>query len=915
MTRKIILAGVLGAVLSGCVGGGDSGSSGGSVIKSISAALNNIGFLRLKSGNGATQLSGATVLEASSFTAQFADTTPDQLEKNLTAFEDGLKATAERAYDPETDVVGVFGETLDINTAELPSDAYLSTFMFGDTSSDPQNQSPPTNSAGTMDVTLSGSNSITIGNLIARSKAGNTSTIKVSAGALYVARPISWNTALIENTTITFQENTSLTMVDNSTSTAIYTTALGDRGTLTFTNQDLTVPKNFTLMLKSGSANLNLPANKLINQGAIILTGGTITAGSVECIPYGDFLTEPFLAAVQSTVKLKEDFLQPTTEWQTFGSVLYKSDLAFEGFFFMSGGNVTGTLTGNRLSFLFGGALNQSFTNNGFVFMSGSTTAMKTALSTQLSALNIPNTDPDYQLVSIVNEVIGLMGDSTPTLQATTNNGLFLMSGGEIKGTFTNNGIMAADGGTCSVKLINKGTLSVTGNRNGFFAAIQTVAGDQIPATYQQLIKTFVPTSGPQFQDITNSGTLTVDGGTFGNIQNQNGGVFVFGGVQTQGLASGNASTGDLTFDGQSRAILVTGYTLQTQAITFESPSLSVSNIEVVVTDSNKSPILSSSGSIDLRSCTISVTTANTKVIPSGTVITLAQTTGTLTFTGTLEDSTEFKIDNTAGFLKLTALHDIAAQTNTVALSATISDVGGFRPHKAGKLVGATQSSVAGATFSVAGDMNVSNGFSANNAEVQMKMGSITLTSNFTKTAGMNLSGTFAAFNAIDVAGVTLTNSVSFATKGDLKTSSFNETGFMSAVSKDLGSDGFSFTPSVSVGFSKLSDVSVQVDGYSVQGASAGAYLADFSVDAGHAFKVSGISMNVSGGISFGVKSAQSFELHNAAGQTMNATTADRNVGLSFGFTAKLDAKTSFYANAKTASYNNAKTLEVGFKF
>ena len=913
MTRKIILAGVLGATLSGCIGGDSGSSTIASAAKTISQYVSNIGQLRLKPGTFESQ-SNSTISEAASFTANFADRTPDQLAKNLDAFQQGLGTIPSRAFNPKTDVVEFFGGTLAVDTSQFSSSTYLTSVVFGNTSMASDYKTGTTDEAGLINIQLS-LKALSIGNLIAQSKAEKASWINISANSSYFSQSLDWNTALIENTTITFGEKTYLTMVsDYNNPIAIYTTALSDNGIIIHQDHDLTVPTNFTLMLKSKTAALNLGSKKLTNQGTIILTDGKITASSVECSPYGDLLKTSFLAAVKSTVGLKENFLQTTQEWQTLNSSLYLYS-PFEGFFFMSGGNITGTVTGDRLSFLFGGELTQAFTNNGIVFMSNSTENMKSKLLSQLSALNISKTDSNYQLVSVLKEVVELMKDSAPILQATTNNGVFLMSGGEIKDAFQNKGIIMADGGTCLGKLTNNGTLSVIRSTNGLFATIQKTAGDQIPAEYQPLIQAFIPTSDPTFQDIFNGGTLTVDGGNFKNIENQ-GGVFVFGGAQLQDLPSGDASVENLTFDSQSTAILVTGHTLRAKSATFAS-SPDYPNIFIKVTDNNQRTILESSGDINLGAVKISVGAANTQVIPSGTVITLANITGTgtLTFTGALEDSSEFTLKKTANKLTLIASKDIAAQTTTVTVSKTISDVGGFRPHKAGKLVGATQSSVAGATFSVAGDMNVSNGFSANNAEVQMKMGSITLTSNFTKTAGMNLSGTFAAFNAIDVAGVTLTNSVSFATKGDLKTSSFNETGFMSAVSKDLGSDGFSFTPSVSVGFSKLSDVSVQVDGYSVQGASAGAYLADFSVDAGHAFKVSGISMNVSGGISFGVKSAQSFELHNAAGQTMNATTADRNVGLSFGFTAKLDAKTSFYANAKTASYNNAKTLEVGFKF
>lgn len=116
-----------------------------------------------------------------------------------------------------------------------------------------------------------------------------------------------------------------------------------------------------------------------------------------------------------------------------------------------------------------------------------------------------------------------------------------------------------------------------------------------------------------------------------------------------------------------------------------------------------------------------------------------------------------------------------------------------------------------------------------------------------------------------DFDGFTLTNSLEFTSKSGLEgehvASQFNDTSFMTAVSKHLVSGDFTLTPSISVGYSRLSDFSASMDNFNVQGASAGAYVADFSVDAVQSFKVVGLEMNVSGGVSFGIKSAQSFEL------------------------------------------------------
>ena len=441
-----------------------------------------------------------------------------------------------------------------------------------------------------------------------------------------------------------------------------------------------------------------------------------------------------------------------------------------------------------------------------------------------------------------------------------------------------------------------------------------------------------------------NLGTINLAYGTVGDISNKAESSLNFGRALDHG--QGDATASNITFAGKSTFQGLTGKTLTTKNLTLNKDTV----FNVILSaggdqDLNKATPMIVGNTITLSDAQMKLTVPYKRLIANGTIFVLAKANTTLNGVVTLNevsgtlvggaslDKKYFNLETKDKLLTLTALQDLDIAQAVSATSSHYHIGGHFRKHKGPKgilkhRVGKHEHGhhhghkkkvrFKEVTLSFSGDdLNISN-FNTRGTEFNMTVGTTTFSADFSKN-NQAFDGTFSMLNVKDFDGFTLTNTLEFTSKsgleGDHVASQFNDTSFMTAVSKNLVSGDFTLTPGIALGYSKLSDVSASVDHFHVSGATAGAYVADFSLDAVQFFKVAGLELQANAGMSFSLKSAQNFELTNAFGEVMNTTTANKNVGLSFGFSAKLDSKTSFYATAQTESYNNSKKMEFGVKF
>ena len=465
----------------------------------------------------------------------------------------------------------------------------------------------------------------------------------------------------------------------------------------------------------------------------------------------------------------------------------------------------------------------------------------------------------------------------------------------------------------------------------------------------------FLMYGGDISSKVVNEGNFYFRGGKVGDFNNQNGGRFNFGDrrqkydmVNTR-TPSETSEMGHLkAVDGAFFRFSISTKSLSVQQVTFNKNS----SISIVLDffEGYSQTLLKSTKPIDFGNAKIKVT--NRGAIKKGASFTLFEGPSIINFGGINNDTSPLKasaikLESNTAKITLTVEEDlkenpeesspslpeksILDKLNLARSGSTVTQssyrLGGhFRTPPKGILKdpkkehGHKKKNVhfKDAKISFSGDdLNISN-FNTRGTEFNMTFGSTSFSADFAKN-NQAFDGTFGLLNVKDFDGFTLTNSLEFTSKngleGDHVASQFNDTSFMSAISKNLVSGDFTLTPGIALGYSKLSDVSASVDHFHVSGATAGAYVADFSIDAVQSFKVAGLELQANAGMSFSLKSAQNFELTNAFGEVMRAEASNQNLSLSFGFSAKLDSKTSFYATAQTESYNNSKKMEFGVKF
>jgi len=721
---------------------------------------------------------------------------------------------------------------------------------------------------------------LSVGDLVVNGQAsGGTAIAVTGANTTFIV-----DTASVMNATLTFSNLQFAYASGLTAGLGTKQVSLGD-GAVVISNAAIAIPAGYTLTQTDTSS---LTGGTLAGTGAVAITNAgthTLTKGTVAATTYTN----------TGTLNQAGGTITATFTNGTAAVTSGTTTAAVMGTHTMTVGLVTGAYSNLAGSVnLSGGAkIDGAFTNNDQLTIAADVSTTSGATTTVTSAATITGAVINTGTLNINGGVLG--GALTSTGTSATATAAVAMSGGTVTGAVANNAYstFTMSGGTLASTLTNiaNATFTISG------------ASADVSKTATAAAITATKITGA----VTNTGTFIVKGGATGDFKNDTAGVFTFDSTDNAIVGNVTSGTGANTFN------FTTGKTLTVTSLTLGATTTTPSVVNVILSDNGglaagdttTTPValISSTGAIDLKTVVLNLKANNKQPIAAGTKFQLVNaatltahstavtvdtslTVNNLAATPTKIAVGDFTITNAANVLTLTVTNGLAAQPASTAKSAIVA--GGFRSHATAPKA----TKIAGTSFAFVNDAALSNG---------------------------SFDGTFALQSASTFAGFDLTHSVASTSKA-LTQSSFNDASFMTIVSKDLGSNGFTFAPSVALGvvqaFGVNASAELNNDTFFVKDASNSSLIAELGFTSSTSFKLNGVEFAASAAASVASKSGdQTFNMTNRDGDMMVGQAAKHNVALNLGLSAKIDATTSFYANAKSASYNNSKAIEVGVKF
>ena len=890
MKNNKILAAVLAGVLASCsdTKTEPTGAASATTSKTVSG-------LRVVKTEGATTWSALTSkadtkIATPTFTVETKDAKASFL-SNYNAFVRAKNTVADGKMDAAVTVLAVGGETLTVAATDTTGEVKLYGLGLSDLKT--TNPAATTNVAGIFDVTTTSGKTFAVGSVLGDSKDETfPNEIRVHGDGTFAL-----DSAILTNTKIMLDGAAKLafasyeTAVDGAGVFLIQSVALGKNATI-ISATAITIPAGHTLALGDTTAAITFngatdAAKALTNLGTLEQVSGTITATT---------FTNGKAAVTGAT-----------------------SSDAVAGTHTMTGGLVTGAYTNlaGEVSLNTGAKIDGAFENK-----AGATlTIAGDAVAYKAPVVAAPGITASAEVKAVAASTI---------TGAVTNEGILTMTGGVLAGDVTNSakGKVEISGGELQKTFTSGGTdkdnhakVAMSGGKitgitknnawsdftmtGGELAAVLTNAAN---ATFTisgasadaAAVGTTAAVKATKVHSVRNTGTFIVKGGATGAFQNDENGVFTFD-------STDNATVGAVTVDAAKANTFnfTTGKTLTTGTVALNAATVINLTLGAGAGTAAAAPtvsLISATGAVNLA--TAKITVKASQDIAAGSVFKLV-TTDTAMVDGNKPtinptvDATMTK-DGTAAYDLTKLALDVAADKKSLTLTVTeaikykapaavVSNIiaGGFGQRSAAKA-----QRVAGTPFAFANNGKIVNG---------------------------KFDGRVAFQNASTFAGLDLTHSVA-ATSKTLTESSFNDASFTASVSKDLGSNGFTFAPSIALGVVQAFGVnaSAVIDGstFSVRDASNTSLLAEVGFASSTSFKFNGVEFGASASASVASKSGdQRFNMTNAFGDVAVGQAAKSNVALSFGVTAKIDAKTSFYATAKSESYNNSKAFQVGVKF
>ena len=851
------------------------------------------------------------------FDVSAAGATVAQYDSVASGFSGALGALKTTAYKAATDVTD-FSKSVIVMSAATTTPAVAPdalTLSASDTANDLNLQGFSMTQGNTVTIAGTAGKTVALGLLNAAGTAAGGANVTITT-----AGTLNLDTASLTNATVSATGAAIIAFAPytgGATNLSTSTTSLGDNAVIASATA-IAIPAKYTVIQTSDSASVT--ATAITNTGTHTLTKGTVAASTYTNTgtlnQAGGAITAAF------------------TNGQAAGADA-TANPAVPGTHTMTGGTVTGAYLNLAGSVnLSGGAkIDGAFTNNDQLTIAADVSTTTGGTTTVTSAATITGVVTNTSALNING---GVLADAlTSTGTSTTATAAVVMSGGTVTGAVANNAYstFTMSGGTLASTLTSTGTSAtataavamsggtVTGAVANNAYSTFTMSGGTLASTLTNIANGTFTISGASATTAasgttaaitattitgvtTNTGTFIVKGGLLGDFTNGENGVFTFDSTDNAIVGAVNVAAGKVsTFN------FTTGKTLTTKAVTLDAAT--VINVTLgdkgglAAGDTTTTPValISSTGAIDLKTVVLNLKANNKQPIAAGTKFQLVNA-GTLTnpsaavtvdtsltvnnlaATPTKIAISDFTITNAANVLTLTVTNGLAAQPASTAKSAIVA--GGFRSHATAPKA----TKIAGTSFAFVNDAALSNG---------------------------SFDGTFALQSASTFAGFDLTHSVASTSKA-LTQSSFNDASFMTIVSKDLGSNGFTFAPSVALGvvqaFGVNASAELNNDTFFVKDASNSSLIAELGFTSSTSFKLNGVEFAASAAASVASKSGdQTFNMTNRDGDMMVGQAAKHNVALNLGLSAKIDATTSFYATAKSESYNNSKAFQVGVKF
>ena len=880
MKSNKILAGVLATVLASC-GTTTTPTTTAAAAVSQPLKVNGLGIVQMSGKTTYADLKAAAKLPSNTvdFNASPAGQTSAVFSDVTSGFANALSVEKSTDYAAATAAVDLSKNVIVMNAATTTPTVPADTLTIASTDIPATGlnlQGISMTQGNTVIITGTAGKTVSLGLL----NAAGTAATGGAAVTINTAGTLNLDTASLTNATVSATGAAIIAFAPytgGATNLSTSTTSLGDNAVIKSATA-IAIPKGYTVIQTSDSASVT--ATAITNTGTHTLTKGTVAATTYTntgtLTQAGGAITAAFTNGQVAGADATANPAVPGTHTMTGGTVTGAySNLA--GSVNLSGGaKIDGTFTNNDQLTI---AADVSTTTGGTTTVTNVGGTITGAV-TNTGALNING--------GVLSDVLNSTGTSATATAAVA------MSGGTVTKAVANNAYstFTMSGGTLAATLTNiaNGTFTISGPSTTTAASGTTAA---ITATTITGVT-------------TNTGTFIVKGGLLGDFKNDTAGVFTFDSTDNAIVGNVTSGTGAHTYN------FTTGKTLTVTSLTLGATTTpSVVNVilsdngGLAAGDTTTTPValISSAGAIDLKTVVLNLKANNKQPIAKGTTFQLVKA-GTLTNPSaavTVDTSLtvnnlaatptkiaigDFTITNAANVLTLTVTNGLAAQPASTAKSAIVA--GGFRSHATAPKA----TKIAGTSFAFVNDAALSNG---------------------------SFDGTFALQSASTFAGFDLTHSVASTSKA-LTQSSFNDASFMTIVSKDLGSNGFTFAPSVALGvvqaFGVNASAELNNDTFFVKDASNSSLIAELGFTSSTSFKLNGVEFAASAAASVASKSGdQTFNMTNRDGDMMVGQAAKHNVALNLGLSAKIDATTSFYANAKSASYNNSKAIEVGVKF